>query len=58
MLDKSFPKTFFCQGVKLYFKTIIFEQSFYHFVAEYLVKIGTYKNAEEKIHFFQAEAKT
>ena len=59
ILDKSFPKKLFCKGVQLYFEISllsfthkIFEQNFYLYITVYLVRIWTYKNADEKAHTF------
>ena len=64
ILDKSFPKKFFCKGVQLYFEISllsfihkIFEQNFYLYITVYLVRIWTYKNADEKAHTFSRRSK-
>ena len=54
---QKLSENIFCQEVKPCFETTVFEQNFYHFVAEYLARIWTYENAEKYI-FFQAEVKT
>ena len=58
-MDKSFPKKNFCRGVHPYFEISLlsfihkhFEQNFYQYVPVYLVRIWTYKNADEKAHTF------
>ena len=64
ILDKSFPKKFFCKGVQLYFEISllsfihkIFEQNFYLYITVYLVRIWTYKNADEKAHTLSRRSK-
>ena len=64
ILDKSFPKKFFCKGVQLYFEISllsfihkIFKQNFYLYTTVYLVGIWTYKNADEKAHTFSSRSK-
>ena len=64
ILDKSFPKKIFCKGVQLYFEISllsfihkIFEQNFYLYIKVYLVRIWTYKNADEKAHTFSRRSK-
>ena len=56
--QKFFEKNF-CKGVQLYFEISllsfihkIFKQNFYLYVIVYLVRIWTYKNADEKGHTF------
>ena len=64
ILDKNFPKKNFCEGVLLYFEISllsfihkIFEQNFYLYTTVYLVRIWTYKNADEKAHTFLSRSK-
>ena len=64
MLEKSFPKKFFCKVVQLYFEISllsfihkIFEQNFYPYITVYFVRIWTYKNADEKAHTFSRRSK-
>ena len=54
---QKLSENIFCQEVKLCFETTVFEQNFYDFVAVYLAKIWTYKNAEKYI-LFQTKVKT
>ena len=61
---KVFRKKNFCKGVQLYFKISllsfiykIFEQNFYPYVTVYLVRIWTYKNADEKAQAFSRRSK-
>ena len=63
-MDKSFLKKFFCKGVQFYFEISllsfthkIFEQNFYLYITVYLVRIWTYKNADEKAHTFSRRSK-
>ena len=58
---QKFSEKFFCKGVQLYFEISllsfihkIFEQNFYQYIAvsDYLVRIWTYKNVDEKAHTF------
>ena len=60
---KVFRKNF-CKGVQLYFEISllsfihkIFEQNFYLHITVYLVRIWTYKNADEKAHTFSRRSK-
>ena len=64
ILNKDFPKNIFGKGVQLYFEISlfsfirkIFEQKFYLFITVYLVRIWTYKNANEKAHTFSRRSK-
>ena len=59
ILDKSFPKKIFCKEVQLYCKISllsfihkVFEQNFYLYAIVCLVRIWTFKNADEKAHTF------
>ena len=61
---KVFRKKFFCKGVQLYFEISllsfihkIFGQNFYPYITIYLVRIWTYKNADEKAHTFSRRSK-
>ena len=63
---KVFPKKIFCKGVQLYFEILIllfiqkiFEHTrkFYLYVTVHLVRIWTYKNADEKAHTFSKRNK-
>ena len=54
----------FCKGVRRYFEISllsfihkIFEQNFYLNITVYLVRIWTYKNADEKAHTFSRRSK-
>ena len=56
---QKFSEKNFCKGVQLYFEISllsfihkIFEQNFYLYITVYLVRIWTYKNADEKVHTF------
>ena len=49
---QKFSKNIFYKGVQLCFETSLFEQNFDQYVAVYLVRKGTYKNAEENAHTF------
>ena len=60
---KVFRKKFF-EGVQRYFEISllsfihkIFEQNFYLYITVYLVRIWTYKNADEKAHTFSRRSK-
>ena len=64
ILDKSCPKKFFCKGVRRCFEISllsfihkIFEQNFYLYITVYLVRIWTYKNADEKAHTLSRRSK-
>ena len=64
ILDKSFPKKFFCKGVQPYFEISllsfipkIFEQNFYLYITVYVVRIWTHKNADEKAHTLSSRSK-
>ena len=64
VLDKNFPKKTVCKGVQLYFEISllsfihkILEQNFYLFATVYLVRMWTYKNADEKAHTFLRRSK-
>ena len=64
ILNKSVPKKFFCTGVQFYFEISLFsfihklfEQNFYLHTTVYLVRIWTYKNADEKAHTFSRRSK-
>ena len=64
ILNKSFPKKIFCKVVQLHFEISllsfihkIFEQNFYLHTTVYLVRIWTYKNADEKAHTFSRRSK-
>ena len=53
-----------CKGVQLYFEISLlsfihknFEQNFYLYIIVYLVRIWTYKNADEKAHTFSRRSK-
>ena len=54
---QKFSKNIFFKGVQLYFKIYLFEQNFYQYVAFYLVRKWTYKNAEEKGRTFSRTSK-
>ena len=61
---KVVRKNFFCKGVRRYFEISllsfvhkIFEQNFYLYITVYLVRIWTYKNADEKAHTFSRRSK-
>ena len=63
---KVFQKKIFCKGVQLYFEILIllfiqkiFEhtRNFYLYVTVHLVRIWTYKNADEKAHTFSKRNK-
>ena len=62
--QKFSEKKNFCLGVELYFEILlllfihnIFEQNFNLHVRVYLVRISTYKNADEKEHIFSRRSK-
>ena len=64
IMDKIFLKKIFCKGVQLYFEISllsfthkIFEQNFYLYITVYLVRMWTYKNADEKAHTFSRRSK-
>ena len=61
---KVFRKNFFVKGYKLYFEISllsfihkIFEQNFYLYITVYLVRIWTFKNADEKAHTLSRRGK-
>ena len=61
---QKFFEKFFCKEVQLYFEISlvsfirkIFEQNFYLYITAYLVRIWTYKNADEKAHAFSRRSK-
>ena len=49
---QKFSESIFGEGVQLCFEISFFEQNFYLYVKVYLVRIWTYKNAEEKARTF------
>ena len=62
--EQKFSENFFCKGVLLDFEISlltfihkIFEQNFYLYITVYLVRIWTYKNADEKAHTFSRRSK-
>ena len=61
---QKFSEKSFCKGVQLYFEISlllfihkIFEQNFHLYITVYLVRIWTYKNANEKAHTFSRRSK-
>ena len=61
---QKFSEKNFFKGVQLYFEISllsfihkIFEQNFYLYITVYLVRIWTYKNADEKAHTFSRRSK-
>ena len=61
---KVFRKKIFCKRVQLYFEISLlsfihkmFGQNFYPYTTIYLVRIWTYKNADEKAHTFSRRSK-
>ena len=62
--ELKFSEKIFCKEVQLYFEISllsfihkIFEQNFYLYTTVYLVRIWTYKNADEKAHTFSRRSK-
>ena len=63
-IGQKLSEKIFCKGAQPYFKISllsfmhkIFEQSFYQYITVYLVRIWTYKNADEKSHTFSRRCK-